>query len=145
MHLARLLRRGCRMRRSPPVVMSHCGSMSRPNCSITRRMEILAVIYGRMAFTCEVSRESGCRWLKALTHAHTQGVLHRDIKPSNLLLDAHGVVWITDFGLAKQEGSDLTHSGDVVGTLLIWPPNDFAVPQTHGRTFMGLGLRSMSC
>ncbi len=54
----------------------------------------------------------------ALTYAHDQRILHRDIKPSNIMLDRKGIVWVTDFGLAKDNSCDLnlTRTGDVIGT-----------------------------
>ena len=68
----------------------------------------------------------GVQVAEALEYAHKQGVLHRDIKPSNLMLDARGTVWITDFGLAKADDQqNLTHTGDILGTLRYMPPEAF--------------------
>jgi serine/threonine protein kinase/WD40 repeat protein len=68
----------------------------------------------------------GLEVAQALEYAHQQGTLHRDIKPSNILLDVHGVAWVTDFGLAKAvEDEDLTRTGDFVGTIRYMAPERF--------------------
>ena len=83
----------------------------------------------------------GVQVAEALTHAHQQGILHRDIKPSNLLLDARGTVWVTDFGLAKSEGTeDLTNTGDIVGTLRYMAPERFNGWSDPRSDVYGLGI-----
>ena len=65
----------------------------------------------------------GIQAADALHAAHEYGVVHRDVKPSNLLLDESGKLWITDFGLARcREGSGLTQTGDILGTLRYMSP-----------------------
>lgn len=63
----------------------------------------------------------------AVDYAHQQGVVHRDIKPSNILLDEHGHIYLTDFGIARlfdsgdnaltrENAPTLTRTGQVLGT-----------------------------
>ncbi len=59
----------------------------------------------------------GQQTAQALAYAHAHNIIHRDIKPSNLMLDASGVVWVMDFGLAKMEDDGLTGTGEIVGTI----------------------------
>ncbi len=83
----------------------------------------------------EVARQL-CAGLAAV---HDRGVLHRDLKPANVMLDGHGRVRLTDFGLAaaaaEAKGSDLS------GTPQYMAPEQFALrPPSVRSDLYALGL-----
>ena len=77
----------------------------------------------------------------ALAYAHQHGVLHRDVKPANIILDDSGVVWITDFGLARHEEHEgVTETGDIVGTLRYMAPEQFSGQSDSRCDIYSLGM-----
>src|SRR5438874_2293547 len=67
--------------------------------------------------------------VRAVQHAHAQGILHRDLKPGNILLDGRGEPLVSDFGLAKwlEPTGRLTRTPTVFGT-----PGYIAPEQANG-------------
>lgn len=62
----------------------------------------------------------------ALDYAHQQGIIHRDLKPGNIMLDEHGNAYLSDFGIARVMGSNLT------GSAIIGTPAYMSPEQAHG-------------
>ena len=57
------------------------------------------------------------------------------------MLDTDGQIWVTDFGLAKIDAKeDLTHTGDLVGTLRYMAPERFEGWSDPRSDVYGLGL-----
>lgn len=54
----------------------------------------------------------------ALSYAHRKGYIHRDIKPANIMFREDGSAVLTDFGIAKMQGTtgEMTQMGYIAGT-----------------------------
>jgi WD40 repeat protein/serine/threonine protein kinase len=85
----------------------------------------LSVVETDYGLYCHHVARIGSQVAEALAYAHSRGIVHRDIKPSNLLLDSAGMVWVSDFGLAKTQEQALTETGDLVGTVRYMAPERF--------------------
>ena len=74
--------------------------------------------------------------LHGLAHAHREGVVHRDVKPQNVLVDAAGLVKVTDFGIAKAAfaQNDLTTTGSLLGTARYLAPEQVSEGPVDART-----------
>ena len=74
------------------------------NLSLSRLLELVAQI------------------ARALAYAHAHGIVHRDVKPANIMVTQTGQAKLSDFGIAKLEGTSMTIAGQVMGTPAFMSP-----------------------
>jgi serine/threonine protein kinase len=81
---------------------------------------------------------------EALSYAHSRGIVHRDLKPANALIDSHGNVFLTDFGIAKlleSASPRLTQTDAIMGTpAYISPEQAQANPVDQRSDIYSLGI-----
>ncbi|MDD5952459.1 MAG: Stk1 family PASTA domain-containing Ser/Thr kinase [Oscillospiraceae bacterium] len=73
--------------------------------------------------------------LKALHHAHENGIIHRDIKPQNIMLLQDGTIKVTDFGIARFSDSETrTMTDKAIGSVHYIAPEQARGDLTDGKT-----------
>jgi serine/threonine-protein kinase len=77
----------------------------------------------------------------ALEVVAASGLIHRDVKPDNIIVDEQGVARLTDFGLAREIGSQarLTSSGVWLGSPSYASPEQLTARGDHRSDIYSLG------
>jgi serine/threonine protein kinase len=89
-------------------------------------------------FSIDRIYELGQQVAEALGYAHRNGVVHRDVKPANILLAAPGPgeverAKLADLGVAKLTATQITTTGQLLGTPAFMPPEQFTGVPIDGR------------
>ena len=72
--------------------------------------------------------------MRALSHAHSRGIVHRDIKPQNIMVLRDGSVKVTDFGIACLENSAQTLTQEALGSVHYISPEQARGDRTDARS-----------
>ena len=72
--------------------------------------------------------------MKALSHAHSRGIIHRDIKPQNIMVLRDGSVKVADFGIACLANSANTLTQEALGSVHYMSPEQARGDRTDARS-----------
>ena len=107
------------------IVMEHCGGGT-----------LGSLLRADGPFSSERTADVGATICEALGYAHSKGIVHRDVKPGNVLVGDDGLLKVGDFGIAKavSEGSDITTTGRIMGTVAYISPEYAADQELDARS-----------
>lgn len=71
---------------------------------------------------------------RALSHAHSKGVIHRDIKPQNIMVVKDGSIKVADFGIAYLQNSAKSNEAETMGSIHYLSPEQARGEQLDARS-----------
>ncbi|XP_047332206.1 CBL-interacting serine/threonine-protein kinase 24 isoform X2 [Impatiens glandulifera] len=130
--------------RHPNIVRLHEVLSSREKIYIVLELVTGGELFDQIVYKGKLSEKQSRRFFQqlidAVAHCHSKGVYHRDLKPENLLLDSHGNLKVSDFGLSalQPQGIELLHT--TCGT-----PNYLAPEVLSSQGYDGAAADLWSC
>ncbi|KAL8108365.1 CBL-interacting serine/threonine-protein kinase 23-like isoform X1 [Apium graveolens] len=90
--------------RHPNVIRMHEVMASKTKIYIVLEFVTGGELFDRIASKGRLKEDEARKYfqhlINAVNYCHSRGVFHRDLKPENLLLDANGILKVSDFGLS---------------------------------------------
>ena len=89
----------------------------------------------RDALTWKEALHFASQIARALSHAHSKGIIHMDIKPQNIMLPKDGTAKVADFGIAMVEDApESSDSDEAVGSIHYISPEQARNENIDART-----------
>ncbi|CAK8534529.1 unnamed protein product [Lathyrus sativus] len=90
--------------RHPNVIRMHEVIANKSKIFIVMELVTGGELFDKIARSGRLKEDEARKYFQqlicAVDYCHSRGVCHRDLKPENLLLDAHGTLKVSDFGLS---------------------------------------------